>query len=239
MIESLVHSSRHLHALASWIWLRTHGCETAYPVFLDTRDVETGVDVTVGRRCRVGGSLRLSDHVSLGERTSSYGDVTIGRGTRLNPRCEVRGSVSIGRYCAIARDTVVQEPAHDYSKIAVQHPVYERVLGSKPEGDSDGPVEIGNDVWVGADTLILSGVEIGDGAVIAGKSVVTKDVEPYSVVAGMPAEHKHYRFPEPVRERLLELKWWEWSESKIANNAAVFQSSINSVTDLPTLEESE
>lgn len=233
-----VQSSRRVHALASWTWLRVHGCQAAYPVFLDTRDVDVGKDVTIGRRCRIGGTIRLGDHASLGERTSSYGDVTVGRGTRLNPRCELRGSVSIGRYCAIARDTAFQEPAHDHTKLAVQHPLYERVLGVESKGSSNGPITVGNDVWIGADALILSGVEIGDGAVIAGKSVVTDDVDPYSVVAGVPAEHKHYRFPESVRERLLELRWWEWSESEIADNAAVFQSPIESVDDLPTAEES-
>lgn len=234
---SFVQSSRHLHALVSWTWLRTHGCQTAYPVFLDTRDVEIGTDVTVGRRCQIGGAIRLGDHTSLGERTSSYGDVTIGRGTRLNPRCELRGTVSIGRYCAVARDTVFQETGHDYTKLAVQHPLYERVLGIAPEGDSDGPITIGNDVWIGADTLILSGVEVGDGAIIAGKSVVTDDVDPYSVVAGAPAEHKHYRFSEAIRERLLEIEWWEWSESEIVDNKVAFQSSIESVDDLPTTKE--
>jgi virginiamycin A acetyltransferase len=125
---------------------------------------------------------------------------------------------------------------HDYTKLAVQHPLYERLLSTEAEDSSEGPITVSNDVWIGANALILSGVDIGDGAVIAGKSVVTDDVEPYSVVAGVPAEHKHYRFSEAIRERLLEIEWWNWNESKIKDNASMFQSSIESVGDLPAIE---
>lgn len=70
-------------------------------------------------------------------------------------------------------------------------------------------VEIGNDVWIGSHTLIMDGVKIGDGAVVAAGAVVTKDVEPYSIVGGVPAKHIKYRFPEEQRKALLEMKWWE------------------------------
>jgi len=78
-----------------------------------------------------------------------------------------------------------------------------------------GPVVIGNDVWIGFAATILSGVTIGDGAVIGTGSVVTGDIEPYSVVAGNPARHIRYRFGDQERSRLLALRWWDWPIDQI------------------------
>jgi acetyltransferase-like isoleucine patch superfamily enzyme len=72
-----------------------------------------------------------------------------------------------------------------------------------------GKVTIGNDVWIGSHAVIMSGITIGDGAVIAAYSVVVKDVKPYSIVGGNPAKHIRYRFNEDVRQALLILKWWD------------------------------
>jgi carbonic anhydrase/acetyltransferase-like protein (isoleucine patch superfamily) len=74
---------------------------------------------------------------------------------------------------------------------------------------------IGHDVWVGVDALILSGVTIGNGAVIAARSVVTKDVPPYAIVAGSPARVVKYRFDEDTIAVLLAIAWWDWPQAKI------------------------
>jgi acetyltransferase-like isoleucine patch superfamily enzyme len=76
-------------------------------------------------------------------------------------------------------------------------------------------IKIGNDVWIGTRVIILSGVTIGDGAIIGAGAVVTHDVEPYSIVAGNPARHIRYRFPESVRQALLEIRWWDWPLSEL------------------------
>ena len=80
-------------------------------------------------------------------------------------------------------------------------------------GISKGDVVIGNDVWICANAIILSGVTIGDGAVIANGAIVTRDVEPYSVVAGNPAKHIKYRFNPDIIAELLQIKWWNWPEN--------------------------
>ena len=80
---------------------------------------------------------------------------------------------------------------------------------------SKGDIVVGSDVWIGRDAMIMSGVTIGDGAVIAARSVVTKDVEPYSIVAGQPARHRRYRFDARTIERLKEIEWWNWPEERI------------------------
>ena len=80
---------------------------------------------------------------------------------------------------------------------------------------TNGDVIIGNDVWIGANSVIMSGVKIGDGAVIANNSHVVKDVEPYSIVGGNPAKFIKYRFDEIIINKLIEIKWWELEDSKI------------------------
>jgi Acetyltransferase (isoleucine patch superfamily) len=90
--------------------------------------------------------------------------------------------------------------------------------------DNKGDIVIGNDVWIGYDAVIMAGVHIGDGAIIGTRAVVTKDVEPYSIVGGVPAKEIRKRFAPDVVAKLLELKWWNWSPEKIKNHIAAIQS---------------
>lgn len=87
-----------------------------------------------------------------------------------------------------------------------------------------GNVEIGSDVWIGANVTILSGVTIGHGAVIGAGSMVTKNIEPYTIVAGNPIRTIRKRFTDQQIEKLLKLKWWEWPDEKIANIATILMS---------------
>ena len=85
--------------------------------------------------------------------------------------------------------------------------------------DYKGDTVIGNDVWLGYDAMIMPGVKIGDGAIIASRSVVTKDVEPYSIVGGNPAHLIRKRFDEQTINKLTELAWWNWSFEEITKKA--------------------
>ena len=87
-----------------------------------------------------------------------------------------------------------------------------------------GDFVIGNDVWIGFEAVILSGVTIGDGAIIGTRAVVTKDVPPYTVVGGVSAKPIRKRFSDDVISELLKLRWWEWSENRIKKNIAAIQS---------------
>jgi len=84
-----------------------------------------------------------------------------------------------------------------------------------PKGDT----VIGNDVWIGNSAVFMPGVKVGDGAIIASNSTVTKDVEPYSIVGGNPAKLIRYRFDENTIVALLKIKWWEWDIKKITKHA--------------------
>lgn len=90
--------------------------------------------------------------------------------------------------------------------------------------DNKGDIIIGNDVWIGYEAVILSGVTIGDGAIIGARALVTKDIPPYTIVGGVPAKPIRKRFDDMTIEKLLELKWWYWSEKRIKANLEIIQS---------------
>ncbi|MCI1648137.1 MAG: CatB-related O-acetyltransferase [Bacteroides sp.] len=81
--------------------------------------------------------------------------------------------------------------------------------------DNKGDIVIGNDVWIGYEAVIMAGIHIGDGAIIAARAVVAKDVPPYTIVGGTPAKEIRKRFNAEVIQQLLMLKWWDWSTDKI------------------------
>ena len=90
--------------------------------------------------------------------------------------------------------------------------------------DNKGDIVIGNDVWIGYEAVILSGVTIGDGAIIGARAVVTKDVPPYTIAGGVPARPIRKRFSEDTIAALLKLPWWNWPEEQIAANLEGIQS---------------
>lgn len=81
--------------------------------------------------------------------------------------------------------------------------------------DNKGDIIIGNDVWIGFEAIVMAGVRIGDGAIVAARAVVTHDVPPYTIVGGVPAKVIRKRFDDKVIQKLVTLKWWEWPVGKI------------------------
>lgn len=81
--------------------------------------------------------------------------------------------------------------------------------------DNKGNTVIGNDVWVGYEAVILSGVHIGDGAIIGTRAVVTKDIPPYTIVGGVPAREIRKRFDDETIKQLQQIRWWDWPYDKI------------------------
>ncbi len=134
--------------------------------------------------------------------------------------------VTIGRYCSI-NETVQVIPGgiHPTNRVTT-FPFGQANRGGVPglsgvefkEDDylaSNGPIVIGNDVWIAREVMVLSGVTIGDGAVVAARAVVTNDVAPYEIVGGVPARHLKWRFNEEIRTGLSEIAWWRWPIEKV------------------------
>jgi acetyltransferase-like isoleucine patch superfamily enzyme len=118
--------------------------------------------------------------------------------------------VTVGKYCTLNHRAVVLHGGnHRTDWVGMLHADY------RDGNSSRGPVIIGNDVWIGYEALIMSGVTIGDGAVVAARAVVSNSVEPYEIVGGVPARHIKYRFDEPTRAALLRIRWWDWPERKV------------------------
>jgi acetyltransferase-like isoleucine patch superfamily enzyme len=125
---------------------------------------------------------------------------------------------SIGKFCSIASDVKIAPGKHPTSTIVSSHPVmysnssYWTVkIFDKDHHNPKRRVAIGNDVWIAANAIIADGISIGDGAIIAGGGVVTKDVEPYTIVGGVPARPIRKRFDDKQIEFLLQLQWWNQS----------------------------
>lgn len=160
---------------------------------------------------------------SLNQRLIKEGLLRIGRGTYGPINIErYEGSdakVEIGRYCSISKGVrFVTGGIHPPDWVST-YPF--RIKFGKPEAYRDGlpcskgPITIGSDVWIGTDALILSGVNVGDGAIIAARSVVTRDIPPYAIVAGVPARVIRSRFDETTIGALLQIAWWNWPEAEI------------------------
>lgn len=137
-------------------------------------------------------------------------------------------NANIGRFCSIGMQTLIGPGRHPLNYIS-SHPFFyspghEANNFNSVQGDFEESlrVEIGNDVWIGAQCIILDGVKIGDGAIVAADSVVTKDVEPYSIVGGTPAKYIKSRFSPEEVERLQKNPWWERSLAELAHLSPIF-----------------
>jgi acetyltransferase-like isoleucine patch superfamily enzyme len=159
-----------------------------------------------------------------------YGSFEIGEGSYGYPDVvfyDAGAMLKVGKYCGFAPKVTILlggEHHHDWVSSYPFSLLNEDASGLSGYPFTKGDVVIGNDVWIGYDSLILSGVTIGDGAVIAAKSLVAKDVDPFAVVGGVPAKLIRYRFDEPTIGSLREIAWWNWPEEKIKENWHLIQS---------------
>lgn len=192
-------------------------------------------------------NVQISEDVFISSDSIFEGDNFIDRSVRIQScylgRLSYVGYNSIlmhckvGRYCCIGPQVSIAWGNHPTSMYVSTHPVFfsnRKYCGknycknpsfqetSYADENEKYIVDIGNDVWIGQRVLLLNGVKIGDGAIVAAGAVVTKDVPPYAVVAGVPAKVVKYRFEDSQIEKLLRIKWWEWDEKRIVQNAPPF-----------------
>lgn len=175
---------------------------------------------------RVHGSARLRDaklgrFTEIGERVL-FQESELGDYSYIERHAEAIYA-RIGKFCAIASDVRINALNHPVERVS-QHKITYRPNEYFPHAKIDkafraariaAMVEIGHDVWVGHGAIILPGVKVGHGAVIAAGAVVTRDVEPHAIVAGVPARFLRWRFPPETSARIVALAWWDWPPERL------------------------
>ena len=189
----------------------------------------------IKRGAILGKNVELEGDNYIGEK-SQIEFITLGRMSYISFGCRI-DHARIGRFTSIGPYVHFISGRHPISGFVSTHPAFyaQKRLTGKSLVSSDKFEEfkyldddkkyrayIGNDVWIGAQATILEGVSIGDGAVIAASAVVTKDVPPYAIVAGVPARVIKYRFSKGQIDKLMEIKWWNRDEKWICENAELF-----------------
>lgn len=194
------------------------------------KNVSVSKDVIISRNCFFEGYNSIYANTQF---TDSY----IGYGSYIANNSIIR-KTKIGRFCAIGdnvRTYLGIHPTKDWVSI---HPAFFSTMKQAGftftnkqlfeehkyvDKEQKYVVEIGNDVWIGNNVSIMDGVTVGDGAVVAAGAVVTKDVEPYTIVGGIPCKEIRKRFHQDQINKLLEVKWWNWSIDEIKKNINSFQ----------------
>ena len=180
--------------------------------------IQASGNISIGNYCRVR-SCFLLGNISIGNYTSLWGPNLDFRSSKEN--------IKIGNFCSIARNVSFQSFNHNHKKVTTYF-IGQNLFNEKWENEkiSKGDITILNDVWIGTQSVILGGVIIGNGAVVAANSVVTNNVPPYSIVAGSPAKVIGYRFEQPQIDKLLLSNWWNWSHEELIKNKEFFKKDI-------------
>lgn len=168
-------------------------------------------------------------------RNSAFGGY-LGYGSYIGTDCHI--SASIGRYCCVGNQVRVAQGNHPIHEWVSLHPAFFSVAKQAnftyvkqneydeytyADENRRTAIVVGNDVWIGDNVLIIAGVKIGDGSVIAAGTVVTHDVPPYTVIGGVPAKIIKRRFSEDQIDFLLEFKWWQKNRAWIEENYKYFR----------------
>ena len=187
-------------------------------------------DVAIDEKSMLGHYVVLFNGVAI--HNSSIGDHTyVQKNSMIN-------DADIGKFCSIAGGVCLGLPQHVVGTVS-SHPAFYlkdtplvKTYSDHNYFDTSTRTTVGHDVWIGQNALIMSGVRIGIGAVVGAGAVVTRRVEDYEIVAGVPAKHIRYRFDEKIRNDLLESKWWEMSENWREDNVALFMDPVKLINAL-------
>lgn len=183
------------------------------------KDPHSSVNLKILKKTGIGtkflNSLECSGKVNIGRYSAINGP-----GTRIVSKIN---DVIIGNFCSIASNVVIQEYYHNFNHLT-SYFINRNIFNKSIEHDifSKGSIIIQDDVWIGSNSVILSGVTIGRGAIIGAGSIVTKDVAPYSIVAGNPAKEIRKRFSDDTIKIIEKSNWWEWDTKKLKENKELF-----------------
>lgn len=208
------------------------------------KNSQIGRNASIGDFCRVE-NTKLDESVNL-QRNNLIYNTHIGRYSYTGRNFTCWHS-NIGSFCSISWDVSIGGANHDYTRVTTSAFLYSDIFDLKKQNIGydrfNTECVIGNDVWIGCGAVICRGVKVGDGAVIAANAVVTKDVEPYAIVAGVPATKIKNRFPYTTVKALMKIRWWDFPKDIIISNYSLFNSHptdevINKLMNIRTLLDS-
>lgn len=171
----------------------------------------------VANSAYIGKNVQINIPVAIGKDTEIHNNCSLGAYSLLNNNSIMYSNTQIGRYCSIARFCEIGVASHPTTFLSSSSFQYNHILFKHPDNSFKRKISyigqpetyIGNDVWIGAKSIIQSGVKVGHGAVIGALSYVNQDIPPYAIAVGIPAKIIKYRFNQEQIQQLLELKWWE------------------------------
>ena len=168
--------------------------------------------------------MRSTQPLPFMNKNKKYSKYQIGEYSYGKPHVVTWGecaTLKIGKFCSIADEVTLVLGGEHKTDWVTTYPfwaAFKEFHNFPAHSGTKGDITIGNDVWIGMYSLILSGVTIGDGAVIGAGSVVSKDVESYDIVAGNPLKSIRKRFDQETINELLKIKWWDWDMQRIREN---------------------
>ncbi|MCD8151344.1 MAG: CatB-related O-acetyltransferase [Clostridiales bacterium] len=183
--------------------------------------------------CFIADGVNLND-VKIGHKANfAYGadlaHSSVGSYTSIGRRSTVR-NCTVGNFCSISYNVSLGAGSHPMGRITGSAAFYQPRFGLVDKASYSSTSQqtiIGHSVWIGCNAVVMGGINIGNGAVIGAGAVVTHDVKPYEIVAGVPAAHLRWRFSQETIELLEKLKWWEWNDEQLKANRELFSEELS------------
>lgn len=187
--------------------------------FLNTIDEKE--NVTISGFSRGLQNVSFEGKNAVPDRCNFSGKIKIGYATTLGYNNLLGGTITIGKYCQLGADIALHATNHpiNYMTTYINKNLFKGELKSLKQ---ENKITIGNDVWIGHGVIVVGNVTIGNGAILAAGSVVTKDVAPYAVVAGVPAKEIKKRFSDAIIHEIETLQWWDLSEQELEKIKPLF-----------------